>query len=1113
MQSRVTRRRIGGAGGTGQARGGGVSGGVASVGSGMARSIATRSGGKSCQAEGRAGAVRLGSADKTIASPLEHAENIAPSSPLEGDAAPAALAAIGQTCFPFTMAQCSWEAHRHTPATGVAADPSAGTLDAMSIATRIASAASRRSIRIILRTSRHPAQAVTPQELHSSERLRLLYLAVVTLTAEERWALLSRVTSELGSGEEAAANLRTLARLLVPALADWCTITLIEENGVHRRLVAYHHDPAKAALTERYEQSFPPGRHRDTEHGRLLTDGRPLFFPRVGPDFIAQVAQDDEHRRLLEALGVHSCLLVPIRGASLVGVLSLMTSSPARTMGDADRSFVEAVARQAGLAIENARLLASERCARTRTEGLLARERVMNSLAQKLSAALSVDAIAQIVVGGAVEVFSAISGGMWELPPDANELRLAAAIGYPESARRSYARLTLSLPSPIVDAVREKTPIWVRTREDYERRWPASFAKSADFRPGKNLSFACFPLAVENRVTGALSIVFEGESEFDADLRRFLEALASSAAIALDRISLFERERQARAYAEAAHRRESFLVEAGRNLAESFDPEETLAALARTIVPDFADWCFVDLFRDGSEFERIAATGARPEDEPIAARLRRRFPARLEVGVGVAAAAATRAPQLVTEVTDDMLQRIARDADHLEALRLLGARSFVSAPLVARGNVSGVLTLASRSTYAEQDMTFATKLANRAALSLENARLVNEARAASNAAREADRRKDEFLAMLGHELRNPLAPMVTALEMMKLRGGTTLARERGVLERQVQHMSRLVDDLLDVSRITRGKIELRRKRVDLGSIVRRALELADPLLDSRSHIVEVDLPEPIALDGDEMRLVQVLTNLLTNAAKYSETHTRIMVSAHAEGEQAVIRVRDEGVGISPELLPDIFKLFTQEARSIDRSQGGLGLGLTIVRSIIELHGGSVEAHSEGLGKGSEFVVRLPCLPIALETPVPPRTPRPSRSKSVRLTQRLLVVDDNREAADVLVSALRELGAEAEAAYDGPTALSIAAGFRPSVALLDLGLPVMDGFELARRLRARSRRIRLIAVTGYGQESDRRRALESGFDEHFVKPVEFDRLVDALVSTAPPIPRSRARRRP
>jgi PAS domain S-box-containing protein len=364
---------------------------------------------------------------------------------------------------------------------------------------------------------------------------------------------------------------------------------------------------------------------------------------------------------------------------------------------------------------------------------------------------------------------------------------------------------------------------------------------------------------------------------------------------------------------------------------------------------------------------------------------------------------------------------------------------------------------------------------------------------------ENDRRKDEFLAMLSHELRNPLAPIRNAVQIMKTvhTEEPRLRWSRDVIDRQVAHITRLVDDLLDVSRITRGKVRLAKGPVELGQVMRQAVEASRPLFDARRQVLTVTPPrEPVWLEADSTRLAQVLGNLLNNAAKYTDEGGRVWFTAAADGDAAVVRVRDDGIGISPDLLPHVFEMFTQGDRSLDRSQGGLGIGLTLARSLVEMHGGTLTVHSEGVGRGSEFVVRLP-----LQAATPPQ-PSPDEGASTGgASLRILVVDDNRDSADSLALLLRETGHTVETAYDGVEALAAARRFAPAVVLLDIGLPGMDGYEVARSLRREPGRVPLlVALTGYGQDDDRARALEAGFDEHLVKPANLA-AVNALLKQA------------
>jgi signal transduction histidine kinase len=394
-------------------------------------------------------------------------------------------------------------------------------------------------------------------------------------------------------------------------------------------------------------------------------------------------------------------------------------------------------------------------------------------------------------------------------------------------------------------------------------------------------------------------------------------------------------------------------------------------------------------------------------------------------------------------------------------------------------------------------------------LLVEREELLVREREARREAEQASRAKDEFLAMLGHELRNPLAPIVTALQLIRLRENDPAEREHTIIERQLKHLMTLVDDLLDVSRITQGKIELKRERVEISSVVARAIEIASPLLEQRRHVLTVDVPaEGLTAFVDPTRFAQVISNLLTNAAKYTEVDGRILISASCAGGELLLSVTDNGIGIAKELLPHVFDIFMQERQASDRAQGGLGLGLAIVRSLIAMHGGTVSVSSAGRGAGSSFMISLP--DVSVETELAQRVSRPG---PVTVTSgpahRVLVVDDNPDAAELLARTMGEFGCETRIAHDGPSALSLIESFRPELALLDIGLPIMDGYELARHIRGRpeAERVRLVAVTGYGQKSDLEHALAAGFDGHLTKPVDILQL-KALVSSRPVEPPER-----
>lgn len=443
------------------------------------------------------------------------------------------------------------------------------------------------------------------------------------------------------------------------------------------------------------------------------------------------------------------------------------------------------------------------------------------------------------------------------------------------------------------------------------------------------------------------------------------------------------------------------------------------------------------------------------------------------------------------------------DADYLRRERALAAENVeLSARVEALSNTVAELHQAAT----------ASRASLRAALNLLEDALQGRAVAQRELAersriedelREVDRRKDDFLATLSHELRSPLAPIRNAIALLDLPTTSDVGeRERNgaltIMRRQVLQLVRLVDDLLEMSRFTRGKLRLHSERVDLADVVRSALETSKPYLDAAAHRVDLELPEaPIVLDADAGRLAQVFTNLLINAAKYSPNGRDVHVRARRVRDVAVVLVRDEGVGISTELLPTIFDLFTQGEHSAARDHGGLGIGLFLARTLVQLHGGTIEARSAGAGRGSEFEVRVPALPAEARVLTPP----PSRRPPSLAGRTLLVVDDDVDTAETLSQVLTAAGASVSVAHDGSSALELVRRERPHIAILDVGMPGMDGYELARRVQAEfgGERPKLVALTGWGRDGDRQRTRDAGFDLHLLKPVDLPALLGALLA--------------
>jgi signal transduction histidine kinase/DNA-binding response OmpR family regulator len=550
---------------------------------------------------------------------------------------------------------------------------------------------------------------------------------------------------------------------------------------------------------------------------------------------------------------------------------------------------------------------------------------------------------------------------------------------------------------------------------------------------------------------------------------------------AQQRIALAE-EKAARQAAEQATRRLGFLAEATAKLAASLDVGAATHELARLVVPAIADVCLLTLVEDGGAERVEVSASSRNAPDGVALMTLESAPQGW-LGDGLASSARSGQPQMITAPARSAAVR----TDEMPLFAQLAEVYCI--PLKARGRTLGLLALglnAASRRFDADTLATAIDLASRAAISLDNALLYRKIH-------EEDRRKNEFLAMLAHELRNPLAPISNAVHLLTVQehDPVRLRWARDIIGRQLKQLVRLVDDLLDVSRITRGKIELKLETIDAAAVVAAAVETSRPNVDQLEHALTIlQPPDPVRLRGDFARVSQVLANLINNAAKYTQRGGRISVSAGREGREVVFRVRDSGMGIPAEFLTAIFEPFTQVDRTIERSQGGLGIGLTLVKSLVQLQGGTVSAHSDGRDQGSEFVVRFPAVadaPAATVAAVDVHT----RADVSAAGLRVLVVDDNRDVADTTATILRLSGCDTHVAYDGRTGLDAVERLQPDAVLLDIGLPGLDGYQVAERLRAQPahRKMLVVAVSGYGQDEDRIRSKAAGFDYHVVKPID------------------------
>jgi signal transduction histidine kinase/DNA-binding response OmpR family regulator len=568
-----------------------------------------------------------------------------------------------------------------------------------------------------------------------------------------------------------------------------------------------------------------------------------------------------------------------------------------------------------------------------------------------------------------------------------------------------------------------------------------------------------------------------------------------------ERVALVAAE-SARRVAEENDRRSNFLSQASRVLSGSLDVTVGARLLLELLVPRIAPLAVLQLFDEQGPPNEVMVAAARGAEL-----------------VTTTSAPSSGLPPVVQGALQEAVAIKERVTLQPTALRRMGAEAFgLSGPLALRSAVAVPLMIGERAlgvlmVGAEQapaghetrDWAALEELASRAAIAFENAQLyrslqaeIVERRAAEAELQEANRRKDEFLAMLSHELRNPLAPIRNALEVMRRIAppDAKFIWAGDVMDRQVRHMTRLVEELLDVARISQGKIALNKEPVDLAKVIAQSVEIAQPFIDARGHQLSVTLPDaPVWMQGDFARLAQVVSNLLHNAAKYSEDGGRIQLELMLENSEAVIVVRDNGIGIDAALLPRIFDLFAQGSRSLDRLQGGLGVGLTLARRLVELHGGRLEASSDGTKKGAEFRVYIPCVSVVQDSDAQDRRPAapPVRGR------RILIVDDNQDAAESIAQYLQLEGHEVKAVGDGLQALACVPVFAPQIVILDIGLPVLSGYEVARRMRQMpvTERALLVALTGYGQKEDQMRAMEAGFDRHFVKPTDPRALVELI----------------
>jgi GAF domain-containing protein len=796
-----------------------------------------------------------------------------------------------------------------------------------------------------------------------------------------------------------------------------------------------------------------------------------------------RIVLDDDLRAPLRTALPRAGLAVPLMVQDeTIGALFLGDRVGRRFTAE-DVRLAEAFADQAAIAFNNARLYAVQEVRAERLRSLAHVNRLVSS-------SLEIDEVLDGISRMAAGIMGIAGVTLWIIDADNGTALLRACSSEPH--RRDYPIEALPLTGNLIAAVAaDRRPIHVPDVFGDDRVPHPEWYQAHGLR-----SVSGFPIVWRQAALGVLALHSAQPLHLSPDDEALVQMFAAQAAVALRNAQLYQeaqqRQREAEAVAVQAERARSEAEAATAQLRRLQGiTDVALAALGvedllRELLTRVRDFLGVDtaavflVDQDRQVLVPRAASGleAGHDPEPI------------PIGQGFSG-------QVVLARGPMVAEAIAKVEMHASVLSARGIRSLLGAPLLVGGWATGIIRVGSTQPrrFSEDDARLLQLVADRVALAIENAHLHEADRRARSEAEAANRAKDHFLAMLAHELRNPLAPIRSGFYVIGERLGDdpVVQRAREIVERQLTHLTRLLDDLLDVARITQGKIELLKVPVELGGAVAEAMEATRSLIESRDHRISLELPDtPIRLEADPTRLVQIIGNLLNNAAKYTPPGGRIVLTARQDAGWVVLSVRDTGVGIPEKMLPRIFDLFAQVDPSPARSEGGLGIGLTLVRRLVELHGGEVSARSEGKGQGSEFIARLPAA-----RGVPPGSDmRPASRRGP--ARSVLVVEDNLDSAQMLQACLELAGHRVLVTGNGVDAVTLALRERPDVMLVDIGLPVLDGNEVARRVRAAlGPAVVLIALTGYGRPADRQRALEAGFDDHLVKPVDPDQLTGLI----------------
>ncbi len=806
-----------------------------------------------------------------------------------------------------------------------------------------------------------------------------------------------------------------------------------------------------------------------------------------------------------------------------------------RDLDATERGLLDTMAAQASQALDRAESFTREVWLRRRLE-------ILAGVSADLAATTTREEVANVVVARGTVAMSADTCTLYVLSDDGSSLDLIGSSGVAEKVLATVETIEADAANPTWAAFESRKAMWVETAAEYADKIPR--LSSIEAEGPRVQAFWSVPLIVEGRAVGLLGMGYFEARTFTTQKRSFVETFTQHCAQALLRAQRLDAERYARLVAEEARasiereeQRRALVAEATAALAATLDYKVTLTRLTTLLVPKLADWCAIEMIDENGKSDQLAVAHSEPKMVDYAWELRRRYPPPPNATTGVPNVLRTGVSEIYPEISDEMIVAGAIDEEHLRISRELKLRSAIVVPLVARGTTLGAITMVyaeSGRRYTGADLALAEEIARRAAISVDNARLYGAEQRARAAADDANRLKDEFLATVSHELRTPLNAILGWARMVNsgaVEEPGKKARATEIIERNAVAMTQLIEDLLDVSRIISGKMRLEIESVDLGKVVEAAIESIRPAaLAKEISLRPIIEPAPGPLLGDPNRLQQVVWNLLSNAVKFTQRRGRVEIVVRRNGSSVEVTVRDDGAGIDPAFAPYVFDRFRQADGTITRSHGGLGLGLAITRQLVEMHGGSIVAASEGLGRGATFTVTLPITAMHPLTDGKTALAAGGRSSSSGAGAgaggaggsevvdgaggeggpeldglRVLAVDDDEDSRRLIHAVLEKAGALVTLASSVEEALEAFDREIPNVVVSDVGMPGQDGLELIRRIRARPAdrggKVPAAALTAYARAGDRTRVLSAGFSMHLPKPIEPEELIAVVVSLA------------